>query len=205
MFLPLLRFLQPDQAPMSPFPSIAPAFLEEMVAYLLHLFVRGAGGDEAAARHAVLSTLAAQDVTDEDEMRLAAEIISFSFAALEALARSMAPDLPLKEILRLRGNANAAHRSAHQCQRSLDKLRQERRSGSVATPTQPEAEAHNLAPATPLMLSRQQRRDQERKTAKALRQQADRARLEARMAMRTGAVPIAVAQRAAGGHLSAAP
>ena len=35
---------------MSSFPTIAPAFLEEMVAYLLHLFIRGAGGDEAAAR-----------------------------------------------------------------------------------------------------------------------------------------------------------
>jgi hypothetical protein len=44
---------------MSSFPTIAPAFLEEMVAHLLHLFIRGAGGDESAARHAVLSTLAA--------------------------------------------------------------------------------------------------------------------------------------------------
>ncbi len=44
---------------MPSFPTIAPAFLEEMVAHLLHLFIRGANGDEAAARHAVLSTLAA--------------------------------------------------------------------------------------------------------------------------------------------------
>jgi hypothetical protein len=194
MFLSLLRFLQPIQAIMSRFPSIAPAFLEEMVACLLHLFLRGAGGNEAAARHAVLSTLAAHDVANEDEMRLAAEIISFSFAALEALARSMDPGLPLKEVLCLRGNANAAHRSGHQCQRTLDKLRQERRRGAVATPVQPDAETHNPAPATPLILSRQQRRDLERKAAKAQRHQADRARLETRMAMRTGAVPIAAAQ-----------
>jgi hypothetical protein len=182
---------------MSPFPSIAPAFLEEMVAYLLHLFVRGAGGDEAAARHAVLSTLAAHNVANEDEMRLAAGIISFSFAALEALARSMDPDLPLKEVLRLRGNANAAHRSGHQCQRTLDKLRQERRHGADVTQAQPQADA---PPATPVILSRQQRRDQERKTAKALRQQADRARLETRMATRTGAPPIPAAQLAAGSY-----
>ena len=112
---------------MSSFPAVAPAFLEEMVAYLLHLFIRGAGGDEAAARYAVLSTLAAYDPKDEQELRLAAEIISFGFAALEALAKAMNPDLPLNAVLRLRGNANAAHRSGHQCQRTLDKLRKERR------------------------------------------------------------------------------
>ena len=80
---------------MSFFPTIAPAFLEEMVAHLLHLFIRGAGGDEAAARYAVLSTLAAYDPEDEQELRLAAKIISFGFAALQALAKAMNPDLPL--------------------------------------------------------------------------------------------------------------
>ncbi len=119
---------------MSSFPLVAPAFLEEMVAYLLHLFIRGAGGDEAAARHAVLSTLAAYDAKDEQELRLAAEIISFGFAGLEALARAMNPDLPLNAVLRLRGNANAAHRSGHQCQRTLDKLRKERRTAAVHSP-----------------------------------------------------------------------
>ena len=119
---------------MSSFPTIAPAFLEEMVAHLLHLFIRGAGGDEAAARHAVLSTLAAYDPTDEQELRLAAEIISFGFAALEALAKAMNPDLPLNAVLRLRGNANAAHRSGHQCQRTLDKLRKERRTALALRP-----------------------------------------------------------------------
>ncbi len=115
---------------MSFFPTIAPAFLEEMVAHLLHLFIRGAGGDEAAARYAVLSTLAAYDPEDEQELRLAAEIISFGFAALEALAKAMNPDLPLNAVLRLRGNANAAHRSGHQCQRTLDKLRKDRRTAA---------------------------------------------------------------------------
>ena len=115
---------------MSFFPTIAPAFLEEMVAHLLHLFIRGAGGNEAAARYAVLSTLVAYDPEDEQELRLAAEIISFGFAALEALAKAMNPDLPLNAVLRLRGNANAAHRSGHQCQRTLDKLRKERRTAA---------------------------------------------------------------------------
>ena len=66
MFFPFatlrLAALQLLKGPDMPsFPTIAPAFLEEMVAHLLHLFIRGAGGDEAAARYAVLSTLAAYD------------------------------------------------------------------------------------------------------------------------------------------------
>jgi hypothetical protein len=185
---------------MPSFPTIAPAFLEEMVAHLLHLFIRGAGGDEAAARHAVLSTLAAYHAEDEQELRLAAEIISFGFAALEALAKAMNPDLPLNAVLRLRGNANAAHRSGHQCQRTLDKLRKERRTAAVHSPA-PETparsaippEATEPAPAQPdprAELSRQQRRELERKVLKAQRKQAERARLDARTAGRTPSLPI---------------
>jgi hypothetical protein len=176
---------------MSPFPNIAPAFLEEIVTYLLHLFIRGAGRDETAARYAVLNTLVALDVANEDEMRLAAEIISFSFAALEGLAKAMNPDLSLKEVLRLRGNANASHRSGHQCQRTLDKLRKERGPAADATPPRPEAGSMAPAPSVaPLTLSRQQRRDQERKAAKTHRQEAERARLAIRTALRTAAPPI---------------
>src|SRR5580704_17436587 len=135
---------------MSSFPTIAPAFLEEIVARLLHLFILGAGGDEADARYAVLSTLAAYDPEDEQELRLAAEIISFGFAALEALAKAMNPDLPLNAVLRLRGDANAAHRSGHQCQRTLDKLRKERRTPSgfaAARSPAPELPAADTAEA----------------------------------------------------------
>jgi hypothetical protein len=189
------------------FSTIAPAFLEEMVACLLHLFIRGAGGDEAAARYAVLSTLAAYDPKDEQELRLAAEIISFGFAALEALGKAMNPDLPLNAVLRLRGNANAAHRSGYQCQRTLDKLRKERRlHASFAAPRSPASEitadpadsaemtnpSHSAStpPAPRPDLSRQQRRELERKALKAQRQQAERARLDAKMASRTAALPL---------------
>jgi hypothetical protein len=191
---------------MPSFPTIAPAFLEEIVARLLHLFILGAGGDETAARYAVLSTLAAYDPEDEQELRLAAEIISFGFAALEALAKAMNPDLPVNAVLRLRGNANAAHRSGHQCQRTLDKLRKERRTASglaaarslapeipaEPTDTAETANASHAAFIQPSLhpdLSRQQRREQERKALKAQRKQAERARLDARMASRT-ALPV---------------
>jgi hypothetical protein len=190
---------------MSFFPTIAPAFLEEMVTHLLHLFIRGAGGDEAAARYAVLSTLAAYDPEDEQELCLAAEIISFGFAALEALAKAMNPDLPLNAVLRLRGNANAAHRSGHQCQRTLDKLRKERRTAAglaAARSPAPEIDptytlkatsaGHKVSvqPALPPDLSRQQRRELERKALKAQRKQAERARLDAKMASRIATLPV---------------
>jgi hypothetical protein len=192
---------------MSFFPTIAPAFLEEMVACLLHLFIRGAGGNEAAARYAVLSTLAAYDPEDEQELRLAAKIISFGFATLEGLAKAMNSDLPLNAVLRLRGNANAAHRSGHQCQRTLDKLQKERRMAAglaaarspaperPANPTDT-AEAINAGhpgstpPALRQDLSRQQRRELERKALKAQRKQAERARLDAKMASRIATLPV---------------
>jgi hypothetical protein len=190
---------------MSSFPTIAPAFLEEIVARLLHLFILGAGGDEADARYAVLSTLAAYDPEDEQELRLAAEIISFGFAALEALAKAMNSDLPVNAVLRLRGNANAAHRSGHQCQRTLDKLRKERRTASglaAARSPAPElpadptdsteaADAGHPASTPPALdLSRQRRRELERKALKAQRKQAERARLDAKMASRIETLPV---------------
>jgi hypothetical protein len=189
---------------MSSFPTIAPAFLEEIVSRLLHLFLLGAAGDEIAARYAVVSTLAAYDPSDEQELRLAAEIISFGFAALEALAKAMNPELPLNAVLRLRGNANAAHRSGHQCQRTLDKLRKERRTASglaVARSVVPEitadpAEAINpghpvsIPPALRPDLSRQQRRELERKALKAQLKHAERARLEAKSASGIATLPV---------------
>jgi hypothetical protein len=193
---------------MSSFPTIAPAFLEEIVARLLHLFLLGAAGDEIAARYAVLSTLAAYDPSDEQELRLAAEIISFGFAALEGLAKAMNPELPVNAVLRLRGNANAAHRSGHQCQRTLDKLRKERRTAAVHSPP-PEIPARSAAPTeAPTLsepapnqpaprpdLSRQQRRDLERKALKAQRKEAERARLDARTPTRSQIFPISAAHQ----------
>jgi hypothetical protein len=148
--------------------------------------------------------LAAYDPSDEQELRLAAEIISFGFAALEGLAKAMNPELPVNAILRLRGNANAAHRSGHQCQRTLDKLRKERRTAAglaVARSVAPEitadpAEAINpghpvsTPPALRPDLSRQQRRELERKALKAQLKHAERARLEAKSASRIATLPV---------------
>ena len=78
----------------------------------------------------------------EDELRLAANIVSFSFQALEALSQAATPDMPLTRTLRLRGGAVSLSRESHKAQRRLDKLQTARRAGIPAeaqpNPAQPE-------------------------------------------------------------------
>ncbi|HEX2943654.1 MAG TPA: hypothetical protein VHO91_21540 [Rhodopila sp.] len=183
---------------MTAFPDIAPAFLEEVLLFLVPMFMHGAAGDAAAARHAALSALAAYDPQTEQELRLAAEITSLGFSMLEALAQSANPDLSINAVLRLRGNANALHRSAHQCQRVLDRLRSQRTNPTQpeqalevpATPPRPQPQPstaspnHAAAPDADLVIgmSRQQRRELGRKQAKILRQEAERLRRDQRRA-----------------------
>ncbi|HQT76350.1 MAG TPA: hypothetical protein PLD10_04805 [Rhodopila sp.] len=187
---------------MSAFPNIAAAFLEEILIFLAPMFMNGAAGDASAARHAALCALAAYDPRTEQELRLAAEITSLGFSMLEALAQSANPDLSLSAVLRLRGNANALHRSAHQCQRVLDRLRKQRPDGAAHeqphTPGVPAAQSAEkpaiAAPCRPtapdpgyvIELSRQQRRELERKQAKILRQEAERMRRDHRTKLRNG-------------------
>ena len=191
---------------MSLFPAVTAVFLETIIARLTPWFLHAACGSLQAAREAALSMLASYDVRTEEEIRLAAEIASFGFDALDALGRSMDPDLPLNAVLRLRGSASSLHRSAHQCQRALDRLR-EQRGTTEAMPAQPVATAEPAANAEPaprqavdasepspsaapsrpeVALSRQQRRAMQRAAEKARRQQAEQARRTLR-ASRTAA------------------
>jgi hypothetical protein len=189
------------------FPNITPLFLDYIIGLLVPLFRTAAGGDEAAACHTAKCLLASYDVETEDEMRLAAAIASFSFGALDALSKSMDPDLSLNAMLRLRGSANAQHRSAHQCERRLDKLRKERRSLTTGIETElpaPEPPTNQtcvpsasqpgpVQPRTEITVSRQQRRAIERTVAKAQRHQTEQTRRDAMRAMRTTAIPALLA------------
>jgi hypothetical protein len=92
--------------------------------------------------------LAGYDVATEQELRLAADIISFGLHALEALSQAVDPALSLNRVLRLRGSAVSLSREAHKSQRKLDQLQRARRLGA---PDQPNgAHAHpESAPAQP--------------------------------------------------------
>jgi hypothetical protein len=126
-----------------------PAILDTVLGRLALLFLTGAGGDLAAARHAASQMLAAYNAESPNELRLAAEIMSFGFHALEALSQAAAPDLPLTKILRLRDSAVSLSREAHKAQRKLDQLQRERRAGIPAQPVENLATQTETAPTRP--------------------------------------------------------
>ena len=132
--------------------SIAPAILDTVGAHLALLFLTGASGDETAARDAARATLATYAAETEEELRLAAGIISFGFHALEALSQAAAPDLSLNRVLRLRGSAVSLSRESHKAQRKLDQLQRARRAApeSQSADSQradsPLAESHPTEP-----------------------------------------------------------
>jgi len=118
------------------------AILHTLLAHLAGLFLAGAGGNREAAEQAAASLLAAYHPETQDELRLAAQVVGFSFHALEALTQTATPDMPLNRILRLRGSAVSLSRESHKAQRRLDKLQTARRAGIPAeaqpNPAQPE-------------------------------------------------------------------
>ncbi len=109
--------------------AITPAILDTVLGRLALLFLSGANGDLTTARHAAARMLAAYGAETEDELRLAAEIISFSFHALEALSQAATPDMPLNKILRLRGGAVSLSRESHKAERRLGQLQAASRAG----------------------------------------------------------------------------
>ncbi len=118
--------------------TIPDVIFETILARLARLFLSGAQGDETAARDAAAHMLAASSPETTAELRLAANLISFSFHALEALGQAAEPDLPLTRVLRLRGSAVSLSRESHKAERRLEQLQQARRAG---VPVEPEAAA----------------------------------------------------------------
>jgi hypothetical protein len=114
---------------------ITPAILDTVLGHLAPHFVEAANGDLPTARHAAGRMLAAHDPQTEEELHLATDIVSFGFHALEALSAAAAPDLPLNQKIRLRGNAVSLNRQAHKARRQLDLLKRAR----LAEPAQPPA------------------------------------------------------------------
>jgi hypothetical protein len=110
------------------------AVLDTILARLAVLFLTGSGGDLAAAHRGAAKMLAGYHPETEDELRLAAEIVSFGFHALEALSQAASHDLPLTKILRLRGSAVSLSRQSHRSQHRLDQLQRDRRTSRAAQP-----------------------------------------------------------------------
>jgi hypothetical protein len=120
--------------------TLPAAILETILTGLAALFLTGANGDTAAARHAASRMLGACHPETEDELRLAANIVGFSFHALEALSQAAAPDIPLTRIMRLRGSAVSLSRESAKTERRLAELRKARQQSipAAAAEIQPE-------------------------------------------------------------------
>ncbi len=108
---------------------------EQVVCHLAPFFLDAARGDSADAKAAAQAMLDGYDTQTTEQLQLAAQIIAFSFAALDSLRRAAAePDLPVNIQLRLRGNANAMNRSAQQCRRALQLRRKAGATPNVSSP-----------------------------------------------------------------------
>ena len=114
--------------------TLPAAILETVLIRLSALFLAGAGGDTTAARQAAYQILAAHHPQTEDELALAANIISFGFQSLEALSQATEPGLSPTRILRLRGSAVSLSRESAKARKSLDKLRKERQQQHAEPP-----------------------------------------------------------------------
>lgn len=121
-----------------PLPStISPAILDTVLGHLAGHFIASTNNDLPAARHAASRMLAAYNGETEDELHLAADIVSFGFHALEALSEASAPDLSLNDKLRLRASAVSLSREGHKARRKLD----QRQRARLSVAQRPEAQA----------------------------------------------------------------
>jgi hypothetical protein len=135
--------------------AIPAVILQTFLSRLAMLFLSAAGGDITAARHAASRMLAAYHPRTEDELCLAAQVISFSIHALDALGEATEPGIAPTRIVRLRGSAVSLHREADKAQRRLAQRQQARQEAIAVQPhsVQPASEPgpieHPVAAATP--------------------------------------------------------
>lgn len=106
--------------------TITPAILDTVLGHLAPHFLTSAKGDRPTARHAASHMLAACGLETEEELRLAAAIVGFSFHALEALSEAAQADLAIEAKLSFRAMAVSLSREAHKSQRKLDQLQRAR-------------------------------------------------------------------------------
>jgi hypothetical protein len=108
-----------------------------IVALLAPLFIEATGGDIALARAAALDTIAAYRAQNHASLIIVGRIIAFGLTALGSLSLSMADELTIAMILRLRSNANALNRSAERCERMLNDSRPAAPAPAAARAPQP--------------------------------------------------------------------
>ena len=106
---------QPNNTPLNP----AEVFMHLIITYLTPMFLATAGGDVQYARMAATEAVKAYKAREHVDLLYIAQIIAFGLAILDSLNRSMADNLSVTQVLRLRSNAASLSRAAERCQRVL--------------------------------------------------------------------------------------
>jgi len=91
-----------------------------VISLLTPMFLGIAGGNVPLARAAAIETVNGYRAANSVSLIAVVQIIAFGLAAVGSLSLSMDDNVPMKMALRLRGNANACHRSAEQNRRALE-------------------------------------------------------------------------------------
>jgi hypothetical protein len=90
-----------------------------IIAFLTPMLLATTGSDQAQARAAAIQTVNAYAARNPAELLLIGQSIALGLAVLSSISLSMAENIPITLILRLRANAASLHRAAEQCRRAL--------------------------------------------------------------------------------------
>jgi hypothetical protein len=94
-------------------------FMQLIAASLTPIFSTATDGDPVRAEAAAIETINAYVPSHPVDLLPIAQIIAFGLAALRSLSLSMAENIPIPLMLRLRGSAASLSRGAEQCRRAL--------------------------------------------------------------------------------------
>jgi hypothetical protein len=97
----------------------ADAIMNLIVTFLTPIFLATTAGDLALARAAAIETVNAYTARNPPDLILIAQTIALGLAVLSSISLSMAENIPINLILRLRGNAVSLHRAADKCRQAL--------------------------------------------------------------------------------------
>jgi hypothetical protein len=90
-----------------------------VIAFLTPMLLAAAGGDRDQAAAMAVETVNAYNARTPADLMLVGEGIALGLGVLSSMGLSMAENIPINQILRLRGNAASLHRAADQCRRAV--------------------------------------------------------------------------------------
>jgi hypothetical protein len=100
-------------------PSTTDVLMHMIVAFLAPMFLATTGGDIDQARNNATETVRACITRNPIDLFLIGQMIALGLATLSSVSLSMAEDMPISLILRLRGNAVSLHHASEKCRRAL--------------------------------------------------------------------------------------